>query len=91
MHKVKNNNIPNIFKKPFIINRNKYNTKSANNTFYKPLLKTKYNQFSITYRGPHLWNCFISGSLVNLPFSTFKNKIKKMLFNLDEEEEKAFF
>ena len=44
MHKVKNNNTPNIFKQSFNINTNKYNTKSTNTKFHKPLLKTKYNQ-----------------------------------------------
>ena len=91
MHKVKNNDIPNIFKDSFTINKNKYNTKFANTTFYKPFFKTKYNQYSITYRGPHLWNSLISNSLMDQPFSTFKNKVKKMLLDLDEIKEKQLF
>ena len=91
MHKVRNNNIPNIFKKSFKITVNKYNTKSANKTFYKPLFRTKYNQFSMTYRGPHLWNSLVADVLVDEPFSTFKNKIKKMLFDLHESKTEAFF
>ena len=39
MHKVKINIIPNVFKYYFAINSNKYNTKNANTTFYKPHLK----------------------------------------------------
>ena len=91
MHKVKNNTIPNIFRQSFKINKNKYNTKSTNTRFYKPLVKAKYNQYSITYRGPHLWNSLISDALNDLPFSSFKNEIKKMMFDLDEENEPSFF
>ena len=91
MHKVKNNTIPNIFRQSFKINKNKYNTKSTNTRFYKPLVKAKYNQYSITYRGPHLWNSLISDALNDLPFSSFKNEIKKMMFDLDEENETSFF
>ena len=76
MHKVKNNTTPNIFKQSFNINTNKYNTKSTNTKFHKPLIKTKYNQYSIVYRGPHLWNSLISDTLIDLSFSSFKNKRK---------------
>ena len=91
MHKVKNNTTPSIFKQSFNINTNKYNTKSTNTKFHKPLIKTKYNQYSIVYRGPHLWNSLISDTLIDLPFSSFKTKIKEMLFHLDENRETSFF
>ena len=91
MHKVKNNTIPNIFRQSFKINKHKCNTKSTKTRFYKPLVKAKYNQYSITYRGPHLWNSLISDALNDLPFSSFKNEIKKMMFDLDEERETSFF
>ena len=71
MHKIKNNNIPNILKNSFNIKKSKYNTKSANKTLNKPFFKTKYNQFSITYRGPHLWNSLVSDTLLNQPFFNF--------------------
>ena len=91
MHRVKNNTIPNIFEKSFKINKNKYNTKTTNTRFYKPLVKTKYNQYSISYRGPQLWNSLIPDTLFDLPFSTFKEKVKKMLLDIDEEQETLFF
>ena len=59
MHKVKNDNVPDVFRNKFIINTNKYNTKAANTTFYKPFYKTKTSQYSIMFRGPHLWNSLI--------------------------------
>ena len=52
MHKVKNKNIHNVFKKSFNLTNNKYETKSSNFLFYKPFCLTKYTQFSISYRGP---------------------------------------
>ena len=57
--------------------------KSMNTKFHKPLIKTKYNQYSIVYRGPHLWNSLISDTSIDLPFSYFKN--------VDENRETAFF
>ena len=69
MHKTKNNNIPNIFLNCFKINTNKYNTKAANTTFYKPFYKTKTCQFSIMFRGPHIWNSLTSSDLLDLPYS----------------------
>ena len=47
--KSKTTSIPNVFKNAFTVNSNKYNTKNANTTFYKPFFKTKCSQFSITF------------------------------------------
>ena len=64
MYKVKNNNIPNIFKNSFQLNNNKYNTKSSQTTFYKPFCKTTtFAQFAISFRGPHMWNVLIPTTL----------------------------
>ena len=41
MHKVKNNIITHVFKQSFSVVNNKYNTKSSNLNFYKPLYKPK--------------------------------------------------
>ena len=85
MHKVKNNSIPNVFKNAFIINSNKYNTKNANTTFYKPFFKTKCSQFSITFRGPHLWNYLVPNQMKSLPYSVFQSKTKQISFNFEKE------
>ena len=55
------------------------------------MLKNKYNQFSIAYRGPHLWNSLISDTLHNLSYSSFRNTIKRILFDVDENKETSFF
>ena len=85
MHKVKNNSIPNVFKNAFIINSNKYNTTNANTTFYKPFFKTKCSQFSITFRGPHLWNYLVPNQMKSLPYSVFQSKTKRISFNFEKE------
>ena len=86
MHKVKNNNITHVFKQSFSVVNNKYNTKSSNLNFYKPLYKTKNAQYAISYGGPHLWNTIVPKPLQNTPFNTFKHKIKAMCFKLNNED-----
>ena len=57
MYKIKNNLTPTVFRNSFTLNRKrKYTTRSSVSNFRKPLKKTKLSQFSISYRGPHLWN-----------------------------------
>ena len=86
MHRIKHNAAPNVFKNVFTINTNKYNTKSANSTFYKPFFRSRCNQFSILFRGPHLWNSLVPPELQDLPYNSFKNKIKIIMLNLTKEE-----
>ena len=86
MHKVKNDNIPDVFKNSFMIITNKYNTKAANTTFYKPFCRTKTSQYSIIFRGPHLWNSLIPVDVQSIPYSTFKTKIKTTCLFLEHEE-----
>ena len=88
MHKVKHLNIPKVFEDDFTVNRNKYNTKAANTTFYKPQYNTKMCQFSIRYRGPHIWNSLMKdeGELQELPYNSFKEKIKKCCLFLSDFE-----
>ena len=86
MHKVKHGNIPTVFKNSFPLNSNKYGTKSTKSYFYKPFFKNRSNQFSIAFRGPHLWNTLIQESIKDLPFHTFKNKLKEITINLNNED-----
>ena len=86
MHKVKNNNIPNIFKNSFQLNNNKYNTKSSQTTFYKPFCKTTFAQFAISFRGPHMWNVLIPTTPQDASFSIFKSKVKQICLQLSETD-----
>ena len=89
MHKVKNNNIFSLFKRCFSETRNKYNTKATETTFSKPFFITKRGQYTITFRGPQLWNALVPKMLQDIPFHTFKLKIKKICLELDDD--KAYF
>ena len=82
MHKVKNNNIHNVFQDSFSLTRNDYNTRNANKTFYKPLFKTKLGQKSIYFRGPELWNKNIPTEPQDIPFNEFKSKSKQLCLHL---------
>ena len=56
MFKCKVNLAPQIFQYLFTLKpENKYTTRSAG-TLIEPLCRTKLSQFSISFRGPHLWN-----------------------------------
>ena len=69
MHKVKNEQTPQIFRTVFSVTNNKYNTQSCRGlTFSKTLYKTKTTQYNISFRRPYLWNSLI-------PTELFKSKI----------------
>ena len=59
MNKVKNNGTPNIFKNIFSTLKSKYNTRSCEHNFTKPLYRTKIAQYIITFCGPQLWNSLV--------------------------------
>ena len=86
MHKVKNEQTPQIFKTIFSKTNNKYNTRSCRRlTFSKPLYKTKSTQYNISFRGPHLWNSLVPTELKNLSYPIFKSKIKTLCFGITNE------
>ena len=82
MYNVKNNNIPLILKSSFTTARrfktslttviNKYNTRSSEWCFNKPYYKTKNMEFSIMFRGPHLWNNIVKGNYENTSLQSLK-------------------
>ena len=73
MHKVKNNQTPNVFINIFSKLENKYDTRLCEHNFNKPLYKTKLAQYTITFRGPQLWNSLV-------PTDYKKSKIKTHKF-----------
>ena len=53
----------------------------------KPRTRTKHFQFSVSYRGPHLWNSLISRKLLitnSETIQTFKYKVKNLLLNIED-------
>ena len=61
---------------------NKYITRS-NNVLFKPLCKKNFTKFKLSYRGPRLWNKFITLNNDLLEAATinlFKIRLKKIIF-----------
>ena len=79
MFKCKLKICPRIFYSLYTLKpQNKYTTRSYGHLF-EPLCKTKFEQFRITYRAPHLWNKLLASKreitdLDNLPL--YKEKVK---------------
>ena len=88
MYKVKNNTIPSIFQNRFMLNnKHKYTTRSSAENYKKPIKNTKFSQFSISFRGPHLWNQITSDeSKHTTSLFHFKKLIKKSLLSSENEE-----
>jgi len=63
----------------------KYNTRSKQ--LKKPIIKSKYEEFSISYRAPHIWNKITPLLLDNTDidsFSIFKQKVKSKIKTISE-------
>ena len=58
MFKTKLKLVPNIFQNSFIKKESRYVLKSAGN-YSVPIKKSNLSQFSISCRGPHLWNTIL--------------------------------
>ena len=55
MHKVKNEQTPQIFRIVFSVTNNKYNTQSRRGlTFSKAIYKAKTTQYNLSFLGPYL-------------------------------------
>jgi hypothetical protein len=75
---------PLIFKDLFILKPlSKFNMRN-NNYLNKPLCRTKFNQFCITYRAAHLWNKIILPNFgLPLTYSVFKIKLKDLILSIE--------
>ena len=86
MFKSQHNLSPIVFQNMFEKVNHKYPTKFADKNFVIPRKTLKSSTFSISSRGPILWNSILTNeikSVVNL--SSFQNKIKQLIFNMDSE------
>ena len=86
MFKVKNNVIPNTFKEQFKLVQHNYSTRNSLKNFNQPKTITKLSNFSISCRGPKLWNDILNTntkSIVSL--LQFRNTIKRQLLNSENE------
>ena len=85
MFKTKHQLVPLAFQNIFSTKINKYTLKSSNLTI--PFKKSKLTQFSISYRGPHLWNTVLRKktklkNTINL--NIFKRDLKQTIMSTKE-------
>ena len=87
MHKFRLGKLPNNFNPFFTLlaNVGRYNLRSKqSNDFKLPPRKSKYSDFSISYRGPKIWNSSISNEFKSIKnFKSFKYLTKKSLLDLN--------
>ena len=84
MYKSKMEECPNIFHDIFKLKpQNKY-SKRRKHILSEPFCKTKTEQFTVAYRGPHIWNKILTidndiGSIKSYP--SFKKSIKRIILS----------
>jgi hypothetical protein len=80
MFKVNTKITNNIFNSLFLINKHRYLTRYSNNTYIQPKIFFAATEFSISIRGPKIWNKFLPNKLKTLEtLNEFKAKLKQML------------
>ena len=89
MYQIKNGTVPKIFNNNFTSVEHSYPTRFALNSFQLPR-SSKTPRFSITLRGPKLWNKFLTNEEKNsVSLFSFKYMLKKKI--LDFNNELTFF
>ena len=90
MHKVSNNVAPLIFNDMFKKPSHKYPTNFSHNNFSLKKCSLNSTKYSISFRGPKLWNEFLNTDEKQISsFNLFSRKIKSKL--LDTENELRYF
>ena len=90
MFKIRNGTSPEVYKTKFKPISHIYPTTYSHNNFSLPKKQTNFSKFAISYRGPYLWNNFLSHDIKNeLNFTSFKSKLRIKLMN--EKNEIRFF
>ena len=85
MYQVKNETVPKIFNSNISSVEHSYSTRFSLNSFQLPR-SLRTSKFSITLRGPKIWNEFISSEEKNKPtLSSFKRYLKIKVLNFDNE------
>ena len=60
MYKAHSNQLSPLFMSKFKLRSHKYETRHVDNTYKLPKLTNKFSQFSLSYRGPKIWNKFLT-------------------------------
>ena len=84
MFKTKHGLSPKTFDNHFFEIRHKYGTRFSENNFVVPKFKLKLSTYSIRYRGPYLWNNFLSDDIKRKnTLEKFKSESKRLLLITD--------
>ena len=82
MLKIKLNLTPDVFLNKFQQIKHKYPTAYASNNFVMPQKQLKISKYSITIRGPKLWNNLLHKKIKTINCATkFKTTVKQKLHN----------
>ena len=85
-YKSQNNLCPTIFKERFKPIEHKYQTRQSSQNLYLPKTSSKPSDFRVSYRGPYIWNNFLSEeSKLSLSVHALKTCVKKQLLNNSNE------
>ena len=86
MFKVKNSITPRVFNEAFSFIDHLYPTRFSHNSFKICDFNLKLTHFAIAFRGPTIWNKFITQSeKCYTSIDEFKNKIKGKILNFSNE------
>ena len=88
MFKLKNEMTPEFFQNQFSLIKHRYPTRFSKNSYQVPRTSLRKTNFSITCRGPRLWNNILPTSSKSITsINSFKNTIKRDILNLNNEKE----
>ena len=86
MHKFINNQIPSIFSDFIKRPNHKYPTNFSQSSFYLKRYSLNSTKYSISIRGPKLWNDVINKEEKDIQsYSLFQKKIKSKLIKIENE------
>lgn len=92
MFKLKHDLVPEVFHNYFRLIDHKYQTKYSTQNYYIPKISKRQSKFSISYRGPQLWNSFLTNNIKTIKsFQHFKCVVKQQLLDLNINETTSYF
>ena len=86
MYKCNNNSSPVLYRDKFTTINHRYPTRQSTHNFRIPERKSQTTNFSISFRGPYLWNNYLSENIKTLTsLPAFKKATKQTLLNTNNE------
>ena len=86
LFEIKTNAAPCVFESQFTEMEHQYSTRFSKNSFVESQLVCSQTKFSVSSRGPRLWNKLLDQQQKSLDRETcFKKSIKLSLFSLENE------